>query len=178
MSPKKKKERVSKNPFANKKKEEAMVDLSNLPSIEDDKHNIAERCKFNFSYFDTNQSNFQSFSGWNEDQLIKLFGKLRDFSKESLEHWEKEEVGTGKFRGKVAVEYKEIPEHSNARHPLHVPKEASWYRFRLGGSARLIGFVLPDKFDGKLHNSTQKVFDCNIFYVVFLDRDHLFYPPR
>ncbi|EGM71395.1 hypothetical protein SOHN41_01129 [Shewanella sp. HN-41] len=40
---------------------------------------------------------------------------------------------------------------------------------------RLAGFVVPTSLDGK-KNSEGILFNSNIFYVVFLDKDHEFWP--
>ena len=58
--------------------------------------------------------------------------------------------------------------------PTYVPHQARWARFRLEYDIRLAGFVIPGEYNGKEHNGTKMRFDCNTFYVVFLDRDHKF----
>lgn len=64
---------------------------------------------------------------------------------------------------------------SDFKHPLYVPFEAQWARFRINNLSRLIGFVIPAKSHAKQHSTTHEYFDKNTFYVVFLDRNHRFY---
>jgi len=72
--------------------------------------------------------------------------------------------------------YNQFPSKSDFSHPQFVPHEAMWARFRLEGSTRLIGFMIPAEYDGTAHQKTKMLFDSNVFYVVFLDKDHRFYP--
>lgn len=137
--------------------------------------NIVNKCKFNFSYFDKSQQAGQDFSEWTHEQLIKLFNKLKEYSREPLTYWRNKEIGSGKHRGKVFVEYPYFPRNSNFTHPKHVPHQASWSRFRLEGHARLVGFIIPSEYQDTLVGKTNFRFDCNTFYVVFLDKNHLFW---
>jgi hypothetical protein len=57
--------------------------------------------------------------------------------------------------------YGSYPEAGKTDYPVcpqHLSKSANWSSLRLQGSVRVIGIM-----------------DCNIFYVVYLDKDHLFY---
>jgi hypothetical protein len=81
----------------------------------------------------------------------------------------------GKGGGTVLSIYGAFPQKSKFCHPKHVPHQVCWGRFRLDFSGRLVGFILPAEYDGKYHAKTGKRFDCNTFYVVFLDANHSFY---
>ena len=146
--------------------------LASIPvaSIDASEDTITTRCKFNFSYFDKQDAG-QAFDEWPDGQLAKLFDKLRDYSKESLTHWTKEAVGKS---GSVLAIYGGFPQRSDFTLPKHVPHQARWGRFRLEQAVRLVGFVLPDDYRDKIHSSGV-AFDCNTFYVVFLDANHVFY---
>lgn len=148
--------------------------LASIPStsVEAENNTLAEKCKFNFAYFDVQPAG-QSFADWTEEQRLKLFDKLRDFSRESLLHWRS--MPSGKKSGSVLAIYGGFPKNSDFQHPKHVPHEVEWGRFRLESAVRLIGFVLPNRYQNVLHATSGKPFDCNTFYVVFLDADHRFY---
>lgn len=156
--------------FGNKR---ASSFLESIPtsSIDNETDTLTRRSKFNFSYFDV-QSAGQDFGDWSQSQLKKLLDKLKDYSKEPLSHWTKERIGKS---GTVLAIYGDFPKSSEFAHPKHVPHQARWGRFRLEQSVRLVGFVLPDSYHGKAHPKTKECFDCNVFYVVFLDLDHKFY---
>lgn len=141
------------------------------PSIEADTDTLTKRCKFNFSYFDV-QAASQSFEGWTQDQLSKLLHKLKDYSRESLKHWCNTSLGKS---GKVLVVYGAFPAKTDFLVPKHVPHQAQWARFRLESAVRLVGFVLPKEYHAKEHPKTGERYDCNTFYVVFLDAEHRFY---
>lgn len=150
--------------------------LDRIPkvSIESANDTLTKRCKFNFSYMDFSQSAGQKFQDWTHEQLSKLLDKLYFYSKEPLKYWKEQKTGIKKKNSVLEV-YDKFPLNSNFTHPKHVPHEAKWARFRLEYSVRLIGFVLPSEYDKKEHPGTGFYFDCNTFYVVFLDIDHDFY---
>ncbi len=141
----------------------AYVDKASLDSTQD---KLAARCKFNFSYFDVQEAS-QSFEDWTHEQLISLLHKLKEYSKEPLKYWI--------YQNLLDI-YKTFPEKSKLSEPKHVPHQALWARFRIEKSVRLVGFILPDDYDCKIHEGTKRPFDCNVFYIVFLDRNHQFYP--
>ncbi|HCY64116.1 MAG TPA: hypothetical protein DHV59_15100 [Oxalobacteraceae bacterium] len=146
--------------------------LASIPqaSIDLDSDTLAQRCKFNFSYF-CKQPAGQSFDQWDAGQLVKLLDKLKEYSVMPLSHWQNQRVGKS---GTVLAIYGAFPKKSDFEHPKHVPHQAQWGRFRLEQSVRLIGFTLPQEFHEKMHNCGSR-FDCNTFYVVFLDAHHCFY---
>lgn len=147
--------------------------LASIPtaSLENIDCPLTKRCKFNFGYFEKQDAS-QSIDEWTPQELIGLFGKLRDFSKEPLEYWMTQSAGKS---GRVLSIYGSFPKRSELSHPKHVPHQVKWGRFRLDWSGRLCGFVVPKELDGTVHTHTGLRFDANTFYVVFLDRDHCFY---
>lgn len=138
-------------------------------SIELETDKLASKCKFNFAYFD---SGTQDFGSWNHGQLVKLLNKLKAYSNETLEYWKDQPIE----KSNVLKFYEQYPAHSKFKKPKSVPHQAEWGVFRLEGAMRLAGFVLPDKYSGKQQHKSDFNFCCNTFYVVFLDKNHEFYP--
>lgn len=159
-------------PFGNSQKEGFLASIP-LASLESTDDLITQKCKFNFAYFDVQPAG-QDFKDWSDIQRLELLAKLKEYSKEPLNYWSNMPVGKGK--GTVLAIYKAFPAKSKFTHPKHVPHEVHWGRFRLDFSGRLIGFVLPQEYEKKdPHPKTKRTFDCNTFYVVFLDLNHDFY---
>lgn len=152
--------------------------LASIPtsSIDSKDDTLTRRCKFNFSYMDFSQPAGQKFEEWTHEQLFKLLDKLCAYCKEPLKYWENQKIG-GKKNSVLEI-YGGFPRVSDFKHPPHVPHQAMWARFRLESSVRLVGFVLPPEYDKKQHPGTGLYFDCNTFYVVFLDVDHRFYKTK
>lgn len=158
--------------FGNSKKNKFFekVIKTSLGSEHDD---LVSRCKFNFSYMDFDQDAGQTFKDWGEDKLVKLLNKLTEYNKSPLMYWRNQRVGS-KSQNVLEI-YGSFPKKSDFVHPAHVPDEVLWARFRLESAVRLIGFILPPEYNNKKHISKDMYFDCNTFYVVFLDENHKFY---
>ena len=148
----------------------AFLDSIPLASIENKDDKLAQKCKFNFSYF-INDSAGQDFRDWTQKQLYELFDKLKAYSEFSLSHWEKQKLGNHP----LFVKYSQFPTNTDFEVPKSIPHQAIWSRFRLEGDSRLIGFVLPDEYRDEEQNKSGFRFDTNTFYVVFLDEHHKFY---
>lgn len=148
--------------------------LGKIPtaSIEAEDDTLTNRCKFNFSYFCAQEAG-QCYGDLEKEQLVKLLEKLTAYSREPLTYWKTRPIGKG--GKKVLAIYPKFPDPSDFEHPKHVPHQAMWGRFRTESDARIIGFVLPEECHGKAHPTTGQRFDCNTFYVVFLDNNHRFY---
>lgn len=156
--------------------------LTALPQACIDDSDIASRCKFNFSYLETNQIG-QSFVDWNtmagNSKLVKLMDKLKDFTREPLSHWtqkrskKEKKGGRGKRQSYLEI-YGEFPTRSAFKHPAHVPEDVLWGRFRIDNDTRLAGFVLPEKYKFSQDKSAN-AYCTNTFYIVFLDENHAFY---
>ena len=160
--------------FQNKKKRRFLYGLSKLPSLHDKDNNLTTRCKFNFSYFDPSQNAGQKFNDLTQKELYDLLGKLKDYTTKPLDFWLHQRVGKGGL--KMLVIYGGFPQKSDFVTPKYIPHQAQWGRFRLGSKFRLVGFTVPTDLHKKPHIKTGEFFDKNTFYVVFLDRDHKFYP--
>jgi hypothetical protein len=153
--------------------------LSSIPtaSIESNTDTLTKKLKFCFDYFDCDQAAGQNFCDWDKKSLEELLDKLKHYSSDSLDYWQNQKVGPQK-RNSVFEIYNQFPTKSDFTHPKHIPHQVLWSRFRLESKKRLIGFVIPKSFHGKRHQTTGLEFDCNTFYVVFLDRDHKFYKTK
>lgn len=145
----------------------ASITIATLDSKDD---NLTSRAKFNFSYF-VGTPPGQDFNAWSHANLISLLEKLKEYSRQPLLHWTKQPAGKS---GSVLAIYGDFPRKSAFPIPKHVPHQAQWGRFRLDWSSRLIGFTVPRELDGTMHPCGFR-FDCNTFYVVFLDENHQFY---
>ncbi|HIF9338038.1 hypothetical protein [Photobacterium damselae] len=138
--------------------------------------NIGKKCSFNFSFFSPSCGGQELVIWANENgsaSLQSLFDKLAQFTNEPLSYWENQRAGAGGL--KVLAYYSEYPQRCQFQRPPSVPHDARWGRFRLGNKVRLAGFSVPST----LHNQQDKdgnLLDKNIFYVVYLDKDHEFYP--
>lgn len=147
--------------------------LGSLPVLSLDSGVIADKCKFNFSYFDSSQPLGQDFADWSHLELVKLLEKLKNYTGCSLEYWRNERTGGGGL--KVLEIYGAFPKRSGFTHPKHIPHDVLWARFRLENLVRLVGFVVPKSMKCQEHVKMKEPYDSNTFYVVFLDKDHKFY---
>ncbi len=154
----------------NKRKENFLASLPQA-SIEATDDTLAARCKFNFSYFCEQQAG-QDFADWEHDKLCKLLDKLKEYGRHPLRYWLQQTVGRA---GTVLAIYGGFPLRSDFSHPSHVPHQVRWGRFRIDQATRLIGFVLPEEYDGRPQPHSGVLFDSNTFYIVFLDQEHRFY---
>lgn len=101
-----------------------------------------------FQFLDREQG--QDFEDWEkEGLLLKMLNTLRDYNCKTLQ----ENLGNN---FKI---YGEFPQHSKFTKPKHVPGDAKWASLHIQGKECLAGFV-----------------NENIFYVVFLDKNHEFWP--
>lgn len=149
--------------------------LKNIPatSLDSSGDDLTRRCKFNFSYLCHGDGYGQSFDDWTEGEIKSLFKKIKDYSRESLDYWKMQQIGSKKCR--VLSIYGEFPKISSFKVPPNVPYQACWGRFRLDFAGRLVGFVVPDSLHDSCHAVTGMRYDKNTFYVVFLDKNHEFY---
>ena len=148
--------------------------LESIPQISLNafENNLAERCKFNFSYFVGSDTAGQDFTDWTKEELVKLMNKLKDYSQFPLTHWKTQKVG----KYPVFVNYgSAFPTNTDFTEPTHIPIEVEWCRIHLENKPRLIGFVVPDSYHDNIQEGNSFRFDKNTFYVVFLDKEHKFY---
>ena len=148
--------------------------LASIPkiSLNASDNDLAQRCKFNFSYFVNDDESGQDFQEWTHEELIKLLDKLKEYSKFPLNHWKTQYVG----KYPVFVNYgSAFPTNTDFKEPKHIPMEVEWCRIHLENKPRLIGFIVPDSYHDVVQESSSFRFDKNTFYVVFLDKEHKFY---
>jgi hypothetical protein len=140
----------------------------NQSLLQDELGVLQHKISFNFHFFDHSQEHASAFSDLTHEQLIKFCEKLRQYTKESIEHWKRERIGSRS--GRVIEVYGGFPTHSEFQCPTHVPANIEWARFRLESDFRLVGFIINEKHAAELMISK------NTFYVVFIDQKHKFYP--
>lgn len=103
---------------------------------------------FNFKFLDQTQG--QTIEDWGQCGLLpEAFEVFRCYSSQYVP-----DAYGDRFKC-----YKGFPTHSEFSHPRHVPEDAIWASMHLRGKPCVIGHM---------HE--------NVFYVVFLDKDHRFYP--
>ena len=138
---------MSKNNRIKGKSSERNLGLSGVSQNEN--ANIIYNKKFavSFEYLDRNQG--QTFEDWEkENLLVNMLNTLRDYCQKTMQE----------NKGKNFKEYGCFPIKSDFKHPDHVPKDVNWASLHLTGKQCLAGHVCD-----------------NIFYVVFLDKDHRFW---
>lgn len=143
--------------------------LSSLPQQDfiSDIADVKGKLSFNLKYFDSNQEAGQDFKDWNDKQKQELLEKLRDYSRESKTYWLNQRIGSGGL--KVLEIYGDFPRNTDFEYPRHVPNDVRWARFRMESSMRLVGFFVSEE------SAKSKQLSVDVFYVVFLDKDHRFY---
>lgn len=104
---------------------------------------------FSFKHFDPRQG--QSLHEW------QASGLLADALQRFHEHC-KTEPFTSCFSDRFKI-YGEIPKNSEFSHPDHVPPDASWASMHIKGKPCVVGHLIH-----------------NVFYIVFLDSEHKFWP--
>lgn len=143
--------------------------LDSLPKDElvSDISDVKGKLSFNFKYFDASQEAGQDFKNWTDEQKNQLFNKLRDYSREDKKYWLSQRVGGGSL--KILAIYGAFPRNSDFTHPAHVPDNVKWARFRMESAVRLVGFFVNED------DAKSKSLSTDIFYIVFLDKNHRFY---
>ena len=164
---------MSRGKFGNSRKTAhlAAIPEQGLDARDD---NLTIRCKFNLSYFCTHDGIGKNFGDLTQAELEDLLTKMVDFGRQPLSYWKNQRHGVSST---LAI-YKNFPVLSDFAHPKHVPNDVHWARFRLSKEVRLAGFIVPPEYEGKAHQTTNATFDCNTFYVVFIDYHHGFYKSK
>jgi hypothetical protein len=103
-----------------------------------------------FKDFDSNQG--QSFGDWEVENLLalavrKLQGVCGLTRIEAVQQQIIKEYPKGSF-----------PDKSDFYHPKHIPEDIAWCSMHIQGKECVIGY-----------------FDDNVFYIVFLDKEHRFW---
>jgi hypothetical protein len=99
-------------------------------------------------HFDQNQG--QRFDEWEEETILaKLMVRLREISNYTvIEAINKE----------ILKDYGKFPENTEFRFPIYIHQGVNWASLRIQGKERVAGYI-----------------EDNIFYIVFLDKDHEFW---
>ena len=114
---------------------------------------------FSFEFFTYSEKGGESFEDWQKEEILAdLNNKLKHFSGKTCNEL---------FLDKTLEYYSQFPEDSNFTIPPNLIGTAiRWARFRITGARRLIGVFL--------NNQDEK--SKNVFYIVFLDKNHRFAP--
>lgn len=150
----------------NSKKENFLSNLSkdiHVSEISD----VMGKLAFSFKYFDGSQEAGQDFRDWNDKQKQELLEKLRDYSRESKKYWLNQRVGGGGT--KILEIYGQFPHNTDFKYPQHIPANVRWARFRMENAMRLVGFFVNED------DAKEYCLSTDIFFIVFLDKDHRFY---
>jgi len=108
-----------------------------------------------FGFKDIDKSQGEDYAEW---ELRKLLSKMLDrFS--GLCRMTLQEAVTSQI---IKIYGKGLPQASAFKIPNHLPDDTEWVSIRIQGKERIIGYI-------------EKGF---IFQVVFLDKEHLFYPSK
>lgn len=106
---------------------------------------------FSFKHFDPRQG--QDLKEWEGEGLLsQMFERFREHCRT--------EPFTRCF-SQTFKQYGPVPATSHFRHPPHVPQDALWTSMHIMGQPCVIGHMIR-----------------NVFYIVFLDKDHLFFPSQ
>ena len=105
--------------------------------------------KFVVSFKDLDRNQGQTFEDWNEDGLlVNMLNTLREYCQKTMQ-----ENKSDKFKV-----YGYFPPKYNFKHTKHIPEDANWACLHITGKNCIAGHVIE-----------------NIFYVVFLDKNHEFW---
>ena len=103
-----------------------------------------------FKDFDGNQG--QSFEDWEAENLLALVvRKLQGVCSLTKNEATQKQIIKAYPKGT-------FPEKSDFYHPKHIPEDIAWCSMHIQGKECVIGY-----------------FDDNVFYIVFLDKDHRFW---
>ena len=103
---------------------------------------------FSFRYFDASQG--QNFEEWEKDSLLALaINKLRNVSQLTR---------TEATAQQIVKQYPHFPPNTAFEHPKHILPDVIWCSMHIQGKECVIGY-----------------FEDNIFYIVFLDKNHEFW---
>ena len=138
------------NKFTNKKKSD-----SRKENIREERHIEGDSPKVTFSLKDIDKNQIppgQTYEEWTRKGLLPyLLEKLEYISQKTMEEAIRE--------GFIKV-YGDFPPRSDFKHPLHIATDVKWAVIMniKGQKGRVAGHIID-----------------NVFYIVFLDLDHLFY---
>jgi hypothetical protein len=106
--------------------------------------------KMTFSFMDFDDTQGQSFVQWEKAALLgKMMEKIKEYNKKTI-------IETQEAQFKI---YGGFPITSKFKLPSFITEDAEWAALRIQGKERIAGHIVD-----------------NVFYVVFLDMEHQFYP--
>ncbi len=153
--------------FDNKGKERLLGNVSkNVPAQK--AKDFSDRMTFNLSFFDDKGKYGEKFDQWNLKDLINLLDEFQLYSGKSLEDWKSEKRGGGT----AYTPYPTFFQKTTFKEPKGIPDGAKWGSIRLSTKARVIGFRMTGQNKSTYNLRGQKMYDDNIFYVVWLDKEH------
>ncbi len=103
-----------------------------------------------FSLKDFDRTQGQSFKEWEKEKILSnLLNRLQEISRLTIEE---------AVHQQIIKPYDSFPPESEFKPPRHVPEDVRWATIRIKGKERVAGYI-----------------EENIFYIVFLDKDHKFW---
>lgn len=113
----------------------------------------ARKIVFSLALLDNTQG--QDYEDWEEYKLLsKALSRIQGLCSMTVDEAKQQQI---------IKEYgKEIPDGSKFRRPKHISEDISWASLRIQAKVRIIGFVEENY----------------IFQIVFLDKEHQFYPSK
>jgi hypothetical protein len=103
-----------------------------------------------FSFRDFDHTQGQTFAQWGDAELLRvLLDKMKEYSRKTIPEAQ---------RASFTI-YGAFPPHSRFTSPKHIIPDALWASMHIQGKECIAGHLID-----------------NVFYVVFLDREHHFWP--
>ncbi len=103
---------------------------------------------FSLKDFDINQG--QSFEDWEKDKILSnLMTRLREISSFTA---------TEAQQKRILTIYGDFPVKTGFKQPKHIPDGVNWAVISIKGKERIAGYI-----------------EDNVFYIVFLDKNHRFW---
>ena len=140
----------------NPKKQAYLQDITERNSFIE---TLSSRIAFNFKFFQFGDKGGQSFEEWEREEILAdLNNKLKDYSSKTVLELQQD---------RTLEIYPEYPRGSKFEQPeILRSMNIVWCRLRITGRRRLIGFFHKASTEG----------NRNVFYIVFLDKNHDFAP--
>lgn len=154
------------------KRQEKLTNRVTANIIAERDKDFTDRSTFNFSFFDNSGKYGENFSDWNHKELVSLLDELKVYSEKSLNIWRTEKRGGGTNFSN----YPDFPNGSSFKVPKGIPSGAKWGSLRISTKMRIIGFRMTGKDYDHISLKGLEYFDDNIFYIVWLDKDHKAFP--
>ncbi|MBR1437871.1 MAG: hypothetical protein IJ587_04975 [Synergistaceae bacterium] len=156
--------------MSHKRNSTKQIYLQSLATQDNFLYETVDNLSFNFKFFCSGNEYGESFEDWQRCQILAEFNtKLKDFSGKKIHDL---------ILDGILEIYPHYPSDSNFDMPKSLKfSDIKWARLRLTGRKRVIGFFLNDN---PSRNNTYELEAVkkgkNIFYIVFLDKNHSFAP--